>query len=48
MVVYTEPDHAVCVEPQSGPPDEVNIAPRLVTSEDPLRLTTSWRWRTLG
>ena len=48
MVVYTEPDHAVCVEPQSGPPDEVNIAPRLVTPEDPLRLTTSWCWRTLG
>ena len=25
-VAYTEPEHAVCVEPQSGPPDAVNGA----------------------
>lgn len=30
VVVYTEPEHAVCVEPQSGPPDEFNLAPRIV------------------
>ncbi len=29
-VVYTMPEHAVCVEPQSGPPDEVNTAPSVV------------------
>lgn len=26
LVVYDEPEHAVCVEPQSGPPDAVNLA----------------------
>lgn len=26
-VVFTEPDHALCVEPQSGPPNQVNAAP---------------------
>jgi len=25
LVVFTEPEHAVCVEPQSGPPDAVNL-----------------------
>jgi aldose 1-epimerase len=26
-VIFTEPDHAVCVEPQTGPPDALNIDP---------------------
>jgi len=26
-VVYDEPGHAVCIEPQSGPPDGVNLEP---------------------
>ena len=26
-VVYDEPDHATCIEPQTGPPDAFNIAP---------------------
>ena len=25
VVVFTEPEHAICVEPQSGPPDAVNL-----------------------
>ena len=29
-VVYDEPDHATCVEPQTGPPDAFNISPRVV------------------
>ncbi len=29
-VVYTEPEHALCVEPQTGPPDEFNHAPTTV------------------
>lgn len=37
-VVYTAHPLGVCVEPQSGPPDEVNTAPRVVTPGDPLRL----------
>ncbi len=43
-VVYTEAEDAVCVEPQSGPPDEVNRAARVVHPGDPLVLTTTWRW----
>lgn len=44
-VVYDEPKHATCVEPQSGPPDAFNnglattLAPR-----DELVATFAWRW----
>lgn len=45
VVVFTGRDHAVCVEPQSGPPDEANLPdPRLVTPDEPLTLTSIWRW----
>jgi aldose 1-epimerase len=45
VVVFTGRDHAVCVEPQSGPPDEVNLPnPRLVTPAAPLHLSSTWRW----
>ncbi|MFI1227335.1 MULTISPECIES: aldose 1-epimerase [unclassified Streptomyces] len=44
VVVYDEQDEAVCVEPQSGPPNGLNTAPRLVTPIDPLELTTTWSW----
>jgi aldose 1-epimerase len=48
-VVFTEPSTVVCVEPQSGPPDEVHHpAPRVVTRDRPLRLSTTWRWDLLG
>jgi aldose 1-epimerase len=43
-VVYTGKDHAVCVEPQTGPPDEVNQRPRLAGPRTPLRLTSTWQW----
>ncbi len=36
-VVYDEPDHAVCVEPQTGPPDEFNSAPRVLDPGGVLR-----------
>ena len=42
-VVFTEPDHAVCVEPQTGPPDALNLAPR-VAGPEPLVATASFRW----
>ncbi|MGH1492604.1 MAG: aldose 1-epimerase [Acidimicrobiales bacterium] len=29
-VIFTEPEHAICVEPQSGPPNEVNRAPKII------------------
>ena len=44
-VVYDEPAHAICVEPQTGPPDALNIAPALVRPDAPLQLTLSMRWR---
>ncbi|MEU5400576.1 aldose 1-epimerase [Streptomyces sp. NPDC005963] len=47
VVVYDEQREAVCVEPQSGPPNGLNTAPRLVTQIDPLELSTTWRWRRL-
>lgn len=44
VVVYDEQPHAVCVEPQTGPPNGLNTHPRLVTPIDPLEVTTTWRW----
>jgi aldose 1-epimerase len=47
-VVYDEPSHATCVEPQSGPPNGLNHAPTVVTPEHPLthRFTIEWVPRT--
>ncbi|MBW5483412.1 aldose epimerase family protein [Streptomyces bambusae] len=47
VVVYDEQPEAVCVEPQTGPPNGLNTAPRLVTPVDPLEVTTTWTWRRL-
>ena len=35
-VVYDEPEHATCIEPQTGPPDAFNLAPRRVDPGDSL------------
>lgn len=43
-VVYSEPEHAICVEPQTGPPDALNIAPETVTSESPLVAEARIAW----
>ncbi|MFD6415067.1 aldose 1-epimerase [Streptomyces sp. NPDC060194] len=48
VVVYDEQAEAICVEPQSGPPNGLNTAPRLVTPVDPLEIETTWTWRRLG
>ncbi|MFC0598484.1 aldose 1-epimerase [Streptomyces palmae] len=47
VVVYDMQPEAVCVEPQSGPPNGLNTLPRLVTPIDPLEISTTWHWRTL-
>jgi aldose 1-epimerase len=47
-VVYTAPPNAVCVEPQSGPPDAVNDAPEVVEPGQPLTHTMRWSWDRLG
>jgi aldose 1-epimerase len=47
-VIYDEQPEAVCVEPQSGPPNGLNTAPRLVTPIDPLEISTVWTWHRIG
>ncbi|MFF0203269.1 aldose 1-epimerase [Streptomyces sp. NPDC005017] len=47
VVVYDEQQEAVCVEPQTGPPNGLNTLPRLVTPLEPLEATTTWSWRRL-
>jgi aldose 1-epimerase len=42
--VVFEPGDALCVEPQSGPPDEFNLSPRLVTPDEPLVRSMSLAW----
>ena len=44
VVVYTEPEAALCVEPQSGPPDALNLAPHVVTPDAPLVVHTTFDW----
>ncbi|THA36539.1 aldose 1-epimerase [Streptomyces sp. A1277] len=47
VVIYDEQEEAVCVEPQSGPPNGLNTAPRYVTPIEPLEIATTWSWRRL-
>ncbi|MEX2292982.1 MAG: hypothetical protein WD691_04280 [Acidimicrobiales bacterium] len=48
VVIYDEPDHAICVEPQTGPPDAVNLdLARLVRRYDPLVLEAALTWHPL-
>jgi aldose 1-epimerase len=42
-VIYT-PDHAVCVEPQTGPPDGPNLAPQVVEPGRPLSVSMVVSW----
>lgn len=45
-VVYDEPSHAICVEPQSGPPDAFNLGEaEAVRPGQPLVHTMTLRWR---
>jgi aldose 1-epimerase len=45
VVVFTEPEHAICVEPQSGPPDAVNLGTAAtVTPDAPLVVHATFRW----
>ena len=43
-VVYTEPEDAICVEPQSGPPDALNGEADVVSPGSPLTHVMRWRW----
>jgi aldose 1-epimerase len=44
VVVYDEPEQAVCVEPQSAPPDGLNHGPAVATPGHPVVVHSSWRW----
>ena len=46
-VVFDEPSHATCVEPQSGPPDAFNLRQRVLAPGDQLRRTMHIGWRQL-
>ncbi len=49
LVVYDEPDHALCVEPQSGPPDAIALRrAATVTPARPLSATMRWSWEIEG
>jgi aldose 1-epimerase len=46
-VVFTEPEDALCVEPQTSPPDAINTGPVIVQPGRPLVAEMTWRWRSL-
>jgi aldose 1-epimerase len=43
-VVFDEPTHATCIEPQSGPPDAFNLAPSLLAPGEMSRAWFLWEW----
>ncbi|MCP3939410.1 MAG: aldose 1-epimerase [Actinomycetia bacterium] len=43
-VIYTEPEHALCVEPQSGPPNEPNSDPRVLQPGESLSGSMTLTW----
>ena len=43
-VVYDQPTHAVCVEPQTGPPDAFNLAPEIIEPGKPLIASMTYSW----
>lgn len=47
-VIYDERDDAICLEPQTGPPDSVNLEPRVVLPGEPLTASMTWHWWKLG
>jgi galactose mutarotase-like enzyme len=48
-VVFTELDHALCVEPQTGPPDDVHLGPRTILEPgDALEIGMTWTWWSPG
>ena len=45
-VVYDQPEHATCVEPQSGPPDGFTLCPEVLAPGETLRHTMTIAWST--
>ena len=44
VVVFDRLGRSSCVEPQTGPPDSLNLLPVTVSPERPLRRTMRWEW----
>ena len=44
LVVFDEPPDAVCVEPQTAPPDALNDVPAVVVPGRPLVASVTFRW----
>lgn len=47
-VIYTAPEDALCVEPQTAPPNSINTDPTIVRPDRPLVAEMTWRWRSLA
>jgi aldose 1-epimerase len=47
-VIYTKDREVICVEPQTGPPDGVNINPTILEAGQPLAAHMEWHWRRLN
>jgi aldose 1-epimerase len=47
-VVYSMPEHAICVEPQSGPPDGLGSSPDVVIPGRPMTHSMRLMWTRLG
>jgi aldose 1-epimerase len=47
LVIFTVPTHAVCVEPQTGPPDALRLTPVLVEPDWPLVAEASFGWNSI-
>jgi galactose mutarotase-like enzyme len=43
-VIFNEPAHALCVEPQTGPPNDVNFAPLIIPADTSLTLSFTIDW----
>lgn len=47
-VVYTVPAESLCVEPQTAPPDALNLDPAIVEPGRPLIARMTWIWRSVA
>jgi aldose 1-epimerase len=44
VVVFDQLSDAVCVEPQTGPPDALTLEPVVVTPDRPMTAAMTWTW----
>jgi len=43
-VIYDETPHAICIEPQSAPPDDLNHDPLVIEAGQVVRASMTWHW----